>query len=63
MLGDSAAFERTRGNLQQHHNAVLAEISWLRGMRVEREAEMRVDIEVENVELLGGRQKMGSTGS
>ncbi|ESZ94390.1 hypothetical protein SBOR_5254 [Sclerotinia borealis F-4128] len=64
VLGDGAAFERRRGNLQQVHGVVVAEMGWLRGMGSGREEEGkgdgRVDMEFENLELLcGGRRREG----
>ncbi|KAF7956625.1 hypothetical protein EAE96_003959 [Botrytis aclada] len=58
VLGDSAAFERRRGNLQQQHIALLSEITWLRGLGVGEETE---NLEFENVELLSaGRRERKS---
>ncbi|KAJ8071468.1 hypothetical protein OCU04_001788 [Sclerotinia nivalis] len=61
VLGDGAAFERRRGNLQQQHVAVLAEIGWLRSLQVGREVERMEEMEFENVELLskGRRERSG----
>ncbi|ATZ51620.1 hypothetical protein BCIN_07g02250 [Botrytis cinerea B05.10] len=60
VLGDGAAFERRRGNLQQQHTALLAEIGWLRGLEVGKGTE---NLEFENVDLLsaGRRERKSST--
>ncbi|TEY74750.1 hypothetical protein BOTCAL_0070g00170 [Botryotinia calthae] len=60
VLGDGAAFERRRGNLQQQHIALLAEIAWLRGLDVGKGTE---NLEFENVDLLsaGRRERKSST--
>ncbi|KAF5874552.1 uncharacterized protein Bfra_004563 [Botrytis fragariae] len=60
VLGDGAAFERRRGNLQQQHIALLAEIGWLRGLEVGEETE---NLEFENVDLLsaGRRERKSSS--
>lgn len=62
VLGDGAAFERRRGNLQQQHVAVLAEIGWLRGLQVGRDVERRVEMEFENVELLSAGRRREKNG-
>ncbi|KAF7886966.1 uncharacterized protein EAF02_003613 [Botrytis sinoallii] len=60
VLGDGSAFERRRGNLQQQHIALLAEIGWLRGLEVGKGTG---NLEFENVELLsaGRRERKSSS--